>query len=89
MWVRQAYLGNIPGGGASDGDVIALEVDLDANLIYFQRQGQSRSAGQDISVNAGVRHVFIGGNGTTGVGTINTGQVAFAVTPTSGYAAWG
>lgn len=79
----------IPGGAIGTGQTVAVEVDLDSNLIYFQRQGQARSISYDISVNAGTRFAIIGGAASTGVGTINTGQSAFVITPTSGFSAWG
>ena len=82
-------VGTMPGGGVPVGEIVAVEVDLDGNLIYFQRQGQTRSVGYDISVNAGVRYAFLGNNGGSGLSTINTGQSAFVITPTAGFSAWG
>lgn len=74
----------------TSGDIIAVEVDFDGSLIYFQKSGGSRSSGIDISALgsgpfAPALSMVTSGNNAT----LNAGATAFAVSPTSGFTAWG
>lgn len=86
VYQNNASLGVI-GGGFTSGAVFAVEVDADARTIYFQASGGSRLGPYTISAIGPL--YAIASLLTTRQLTINTGQSAFAITPTSGYSAWG
>ncbi len=70
-------------------DILAVEVDLDNHLIYFQKNGGSRSSGFDISAITGALFPTFSGYDLNSAMTANFGHTAFTITPTSGYSAWG
>jgi hypothetical protein len=72
-----------------DGDTVAVELDLDNDLLYFQIEGGSRSPGYDISAMTGPVFPFATFRNTGNQVTANFGDTAFTITPTSGYLAWG
>lgn len=73
--------------GAFTTGTFAVEVDADARTIYFQRSGGSRNGPYSIAATGNLYAIF---SGIQSVDlTINTGQSAFAITPNSGFVAWG
>lgn len=77
------------GGAMVTGTVVAMEVDVDTNEVWVQVNGQSRqgpftSGSFANNVDLACRLSYNGG-----AVTVNAGQSAFAITPTSGFVAWG
>lgn len=70
------------------GDVVAVEVDVGAQLIYFQVSGGLRTSGISFSFISGILFPALDLFDTGDVSTANFGGSAFTITPTSGYVAW-
>lgn len=73
-------------GTYGNGDVIAVEVDLDNLQLYFQKSGGSRIGPFTIGSGAFFPAVTFDTTGAAFVG--NFGASAFTITPTSGFSAW-
>lgn len=79
--------GVIASPGLFTSGTVAVEVDADTRQIWFQHTSGSRVGPYSITTTDAL---FVGGTcRLNGQITINTGQAAFAITPTSGFTAWG
>ena len=90
------YIGTNGGGGfgladawTTPGDTAVFEVDLDTDEFWVEKLGGTGRKGPFATGAIGTTYAFVGGRTTGDKITINTGQAAFAITPTSGFAAWG
>lgn len=92
-WFYNSTNGDMGGAAwtCSDGDVCAIEVDFDAQIIRAQNFTKSSGWSTDLSLaflTGGPWYISYSGLGTTDAVTLNTGQAAYSVTPTSGFGNW-
>jgi hypothetical protein len=80
-------VGSLPTFGP--GDTVAIELDADGDLVYFQKLGQARSAGFSVAGISGAYFAALGLFQTGDECSVNFGQTAFLVAVTGGYSAWG
>ncbi|MDR7062006.1 MULTISPECIES: hypothetical protein [unclassified Sphingopyxis] len=92
-------------GGMSEGDTIAMAIDLDNSLVWFRRNGGNwngsgtanpATATEGFALNAamvtGTPAIFASASVQADPGdqlTVNFGQVPFGSAPPSGFTAWG
>jgi hypothetical protein len=86
----QIYVGGaviaLPGVSYNVGDTVAVEVDVDAKLIYFQKAGGARSAGISFAGLSGAVYPAASLHYSNDAVTANFGASTWLVTPTTGFA---
>ncbi len=71
------------------GNTVAIEVDLDTDQFWVEKVGGTGRKGPFVTGAMAATFAVVGLTTSTDQITINTGQSAFAITPTSGFSAFG
>lgn len=95
FYAQSGYINENGGGGVNAdawntvGDTVAFEVDLDTDQFWVQKVGGTGRKGPFVTGSIAATYALVGLTVSADSLSINTGQAAFAITPTSGFAAWG
>jgi len=88
-YVNENGVGGVTADGFTTGDTIAIEVDFGAAQFWVQKLGGTGRKGPFVYGGAGTYFPLVGMSNPLESYTVNFGATAFAITPTSGFSAWG